>query len=219
MSSRLPRSFYARDTRVVSRELLGMRLVRLLPDGLKLSGLIVETEAYRPGDRAAHSYHGRDERNDAMFMRPGTAYVYLIHGVHHCLNLSTEDEGVGAAVLIRALEPVEGVEQMQHYRMAGSVKDKPFALHDLCGGPGRLCRALNIDLSFTGYDTLQADSRLYVEKGPGYSDDQVSTSPRIGVIGNELALTIEWRWFVTDNPFVSHQPRSRNLKPRSGHLI
>src|SRR6266508_1088908 len=101
MASHLPRSFFTRDTRAVARDLLGVQLVRLMPDGSRLSGFIVETEAYRPGDRASHSYRGKTERNFAMFMRPGTVYVYFIYGSNYCLNMVTEKVDVGSAVLIR----------------------------------------------------------------------------------------------------------------------
>ena len=205
MDNSLSFSFFKRDTRVVARELLGMRLVRLGPDGRRMSGLIVETEAYRRDDSASHSYHGETERNAAMFMAPATAYVYLIHGVHCCLNFSTEETGAGAAVLIRALEPTEGIDQIRQNRNQNRKSKKQFAFYDLCSGPARLCQALDIGLSLNKYNTLQAGSCLFVEFGPGFTDCLVSTSPRIGVIGDNSAVNCEWRWFVAGSPFVSHR--------------
>jgi DNA-3-methyladenine glycosylase len=214
MSPQLPRSFYARDTRAVARDLLGAHLVRLLPDGTRLSGIIVETEAYRPGDRASHAYRGRTERNAAMFLRPGTAYVYFTYGMYYCLNLVTEDEGTPSAVLIRALEPLEGVTAMQKHRASHSKSARPILLRDLCRGPARLCLALDIDKQFNTYDMLQRESALFVERGTALPDSQVRTSPRIGVFGDETALAVEWRWFVARNTYVSHAPRPQKSAPK-----
>src|SRR6185369_7031385 len=135
---KLPRAFYDRDTRLVARELLGQWLVHHA-NGIERIGRIVETEAYLgPHDLAAHSARGRTARTEVMFGPPGHAYVYLIYGVHHCMNVVTEPEGKAAAVLIRALEPVQGIE--------GSTK-----------GPGLLCRALAINRSHSGQDLVGDD--------------------------------------------------------------
>jgi DNA-3-methyladenine glycosylase len=206
MTPALPRSFFARDTRNVARDLLGTHLVRLLPDGTRLSGIIVETEAYRPNDRASHAYRGRTERNAAMFKSPGTAYVYFTYGMYYCLNIVTEDEGIPAAVLIRALEPLEGFAAMQRLRSSRSSHARTILLHDMCRGPARLCIALDIDGQLNAYDTFQPESVLFVERGSELHDSQVCTSPRIGVFGDETALTVEWRWFVARNLYVSHTP-------------
>ncbi|HHS96728.1 MAG TPA: DNA-3-methyladenine glycosylase, partial [Chloroflexi bacterium] len=154
--TRLRREFFDRDTLEVARDLLGRVLVRVL-DGERLSGRIVEVEAYiGEDDRASHARFGPTERNAAMYGPPGHAYVYLIYGVHHCLNLVTGPEGFPAAVLIRALEPLEGVEQMRGLRGG-----RP----DLTNGPGRLCQALGIDLRFDGADLCAPDALLFVEEG------------------------------------------------------
>jgi DNA-3-methyladenine glycosylase len=197
--ARLPRSFYDRDTRTVARELLGMCMVRVLVDGQRLSGIIVEAEAYRPDDPASHSFRGKTERTAPMFMRPGRAYVYFTYGMHYCFNVVTEPEGVAAAVLIRALQPQEGIDVMRANRAAGKfLRDV-----DLCRGPGRLCQALQIDRAFSGYDMQQRGSALFIERGPAIPNPQVRTSPRIGVSGSVVAKSIAWRWFVADNLFVS----------------
>jgi DNA-3-methyladenine glycosylase len=199
----LPRSFFSRDTRVVARELLGMQLVRILPDGARLSGIIVETEAYRPDDPASHSFRGRTGRNAAMFMQPGTAYVYRIYGVHNCLNVVTEPDGTGAAVLIRALQPVKGLDVMRANRRAAG---REIAERDLCRGPGRLCQALQVDLSFTGCDMPRRGSVLFVADAKPIPDEHVRTSARVGVVGGSQAQSVEWRWFVAGSPYVSNGP-------------
>ena len=201
---RLARSFFARDTRNVARELLGARLVRVLDHGTKLIGRIMEVEAYCPGDTASHGYRRQTERNAAMFARPGTAYVYFTYGMHYCFNIVTESEGVPAAVLIRALEPVAGIDEMLKNRSSHiahpvhSVKTR-----DICRGPARLCQALLINRAFNGYDMHQPNSTLYVERGRPYPADQVFASPRIGVRGDAQAVSVQWRWYVAGNPFVS----------------
>ena len=139
--SRLPRSFYARSTLVVARELIGMHLVRQRA-GQRQVGRIVETEAYQgPQDLAAHSARGRTARNEVMFGPPGHAYVYLIYGMWNCVNVVTNLTGIPHAVLIRALEPVAGIDQSTH-------------------GPGLLCRALHIDRSLSGAGEAALESRL-----------------------------------------------------------
>ena len=193
--ARLSREFYARDTLVVARQLLGQRLVRLL-EGERLSGRIVEVEAYvGETDRACHAACGRTARNAVMYGPPGHAYVYFIYGMHHCLNVVTADEGFPAAVLIRALEPVEGLATMRRLRQGRPDRE-------LTSGPAKLCQALAIDRTFNGLD-LCADGPLFIEAGPPVDDADVETGPRVGVRGDEAALTAPWRFFVRGNPFVS----------------
>jgi DNA-3-methyladenine glycosylase len=135
-----------------------------------------------------------------MFMQPGVAYVYFIYGMHYCFNVVTEAAGAPAAVLVRALEPVEGLEIMRRNR--ARLNHAP-ADRDLCRGPARLCQALQIGRAFSGYDMLQAESPLFIERGKPVADDKVRASPRIGVKGDESARAAEWRWLIADNPFVS----------------
>jgi DNA-3-methyladenine glycosylase len=195
LPSVLPREFYTRDTLTVARELLGQRLVRLLA-GERLSGRIVEVEAYiGETDRASHAACGRTARNAVMYGPPGHAYVYFIYGMHHCLNVVTESEGFPAAVLIRALEPVEGLTTMRRLR-----RGRPD--HELTNGPARLCQALAIDRNFNGLD-LCAGGPLFIEPDLPVDDEEVETGPRVGVRGDEVALTLPWRFFVRGNPFVS----------------
>ncbi|MGQ9522648.1 MAG: DNA-3-methyladenine glycosylase [Anaerolineae bacterium] len=198
--SRLPRDFFARDTLQVARNLLGQVLVRVL-DGQRLSGRIVEVEAYiGEDDLASHARFGRTERNAAMYGPPGCAYVYQIYGLHHCLNIVTEREGFPAAVLIRALEPLEGLETMRARR--GGVPD-----HLLTSGPARLCQALAIDRALDQADLCTSDAMLFVEDGAPIPDDAVMAGPRIGVRGDRQARTVPWRFYVAGNPYVSRKNR------------
>jgi DNA-3-methyladenine glycosylase len=193
---RLGREFFARETLAVARDMLGQRLVRVL-DGQRLSGCIVEVEAYvGESDEACHARCGRTERNAAMYGPPGHAYVYFVYGMHYCLNAVTEREGFPAAVLIRALEPLEGIGVMQERRggRAGA---------GLAAGPARLCQALGIDRQSDGVDLCAADADLFVEQGAAVPDEKVVTGPRIGVRGDETALNAPWRFHVLGSRFAS----------------
>ena len=195
---RLARDFFSRDTLAVARELLGQRLVRVL-DGERLSGRIVEVEAYiGEEDQACHARCGRTERNASMYGLSGCAYVYFIYGMHHCLNVVTEREGFPAAVLVRALEPLEGVEAMRA-RRGGRVDV------ELVSGPARLCQALAIDRQFDGADLCTPDADLFTEQSEGMPDEAVVTGPRIGVSGDDTALTAPWRFYVRNSRYVSHR--------------
>ena len=185
-SQRLPREFYARSTLVVARELLGCWLVHDLQEGRR-AGRIVEVEAYiGPDDRASHASRGRTARTAVMFGPPGHAYVYLIYGMYHCLNVVTESDGYPAAILIRALEPGEGVELSTN-------------------GPGRLCRALRIDRRHNGLDLVTG--ALWIERrGERLDNGLVATGPRVGVdYAGEWAAR-EWRFLVRTSPYLSSRP-------------
>ncbi len=201
MAGVLKRSFFDRDTTLVARQLIGMRLVRILPDGHRLSGTIVETEAYLPGDAASHACRGPSQRNAAMFMQAGTSYVYFTYGVHFCFNIVTECAGQPAAVLIRSLEPDEGIEQMRQYRM--KHRHRAIAKHELCRGPACVCQALQIDRTLDRYDMLQGGSILFVEQDTSRPDHEVCNTPRIRVRGDQQALDRLWRWAIKDNACVS----------------
>ncbi len=195
--SRLSRDFFVRDTLTVARALLGQRLVRML-DGVRLSGRIVEVEAYiGEKDQASHARCGLTGRNAPMFGPPGHAYVYFIYGMHHCFNVVTERENYPAAVLIRALEPLEGIEVMRARR--GGV---PHVR--LTNGPARLCQALNIDRRrFDGADLCAPDALLFIEKNGGVPDGAVATGPRVGVRGDATALSAPWRFCIRGSRHVS----------------
>ncbi len=211
MEGRIPRSFYAQDTLTVARHLLGARLVRVW-EGQRLSGRIVECEAYRgQDDTASHASRGQTPRNAVMFGPPGHAYVYFTYGVHWMLNVVTEPEGVAAAVLIRALEPVEGVETMWELRRR---RGRPRRLVDLTSGPARLTQALGIDGSLNGAD-LVVDPRLWLEFDRTVPDAMVLRGPRIGIpYAAPAHREAPWRFWIRDNPFVS-RPRSPGTVHRS----
>jgi DNA-3-methyladenine glycosylase len=192
---KLRRDFYRRSTLTVARELLGKRLVRVVDDQ-RLSGLIVEVEAYIGEDDAAcHAARGRTPRNEVMYGPPGHAYVYFIYGMHHCLNVVTEEEGFPAAVLIRALEPLEGLEIMRRHRSG-----RPDG--ELTNGPAKLCQALAIDREFNGLD-LCTSQVLFIEEGRMVAQGEIGTSPRIGIRADELAKRVPWRFYLKGNDFVS----------------
>ncbi len=188
--ARLGRHFYERYSAAVARGLLGCRLVRVL-DGKRLSGIIVETEAYTGlRDPASHAYRGRTARNEVMFGPAGHAYVYFTMGMHHCLNVTTEGEGTPAAVLIRAMEPVEGVKRMMKERTSYDVKR-------LAAGPGNLAKALGIDVRLNGEDMVLS-RRLFVENVKRVG--KVAVSSRVGI---SAGRSFKWRYFLAGNPFVS----------------
>jgi len=185
-ASALPRDFYGRPTARVARDLLGCLLVTLR-GGRERAGVIVETEAYDGfEDRASHASRRRTARNDVMFGPPGHAYVYLVYGMHHCLNFVTMEEGYPAAVLIRALEPVFGIELPT-------------------SGPGRLCRAMGIDLRLNRADVTGPP--IYVVGGR--RPRGIDVTPRIGVdyAGDWAAAPL--RFLVRGNRFVSRAPGRR----------
>lgn len=193
---RLDRSFFARDTLEVARDLLGRRLVRMV-DGERLSGSIVEAEAYvGEEDEASHASPGLTKRNASMYGPPGHAYVYLIYGMYHCFNVVTGERGFPAAVLVRALEPAEGLEVMRERR--GGRPDE-----ELTSGPGRLCEALGIGLRFDGVDLCAPEAPLFLEVGDRVPDERVATGPRVNVRGDEAALNVPWRFYIDGNPYVS----------------
>lgn len=186
----LPVEFYLQPTMEVARALLGQWLV-VHHDSGWVGGRIVEAEAYTQDDPASHSYCGPTERNRAMFGAPGTAYVYLIYGVHECFNAVCQLEGVGEAVLIRALEPTIGIEWMVRHR-----GHRPLPM--LCRGPGNLCRALGITRALKGQSLITG--RVQIWQGEPVPDSRVGVSARIGI---QKAVDRPWRFYELGNPAVS----------------
>lgn len=200
-SVRLGRDFYARaDTLTVARELLGKRLVVPAGGGGRVSGRVVEVEAYLGAeDRAAHSFGGRrTRRTETMYADGGTAYVFFVYGMHHQFNVVTGPAGQPHAVLVRAVEPEEGIELMKERRPVSKGRE-------LTSGPGKLCRALGIDLTFDGED-LTAGRRVWLEETRVvYAPDEVASGARIGVdYAGEDALR-PWRFWVRGNEYVSRK--------------
>lgn len=194
----LPREFYDRDPREVSRDLLGKVLVRR--EGRKtLKGRIVEVEAYLgEGDPAAHAAAGRTPRNDALFGPPGHAYVYFIYGNHWCFNVSCLPDGVGGGVLFRALEPLEGIKDMARARHITIASDRDLRL--LTSGPGRLAEAFGITRERdNNKDLTSRRSDLYLAD-EGFVPVRVFECPRIGIT---KAADLPLRYLIPGNPFVS----------------
>jgi DNA-3-methyladenine glycosylase len=197
---RLGREFFSRYTPDVARDLLGSILVREV-DGRVLRSKLVEVEAYRGSDDpASHAYRGETKRAVIMFGEAGHAYVYFIFGFHYCLNITTEGRGQPGAVLIRAVEPLEGIEEMERRR---GVQD----LANLTNGPGKLTKALGIDLRLNGEDVVES-KELFLTAGRGR--DVVVASPRIGVSSGKATL---WRFYIEGNRFVSGA-RTHNYRTR-----
>jgi len=193
MQEVLARSFYERNTLTVAQDLLGKKLVRRL-GGLKLTGWIVETEAYRGSDDpASHAYRGMTRRNAVMFRGPGLAYVYIAFGVNYCLNVTTERVGKAGAVLIRAIEPVDGIDSM--------IENRPNSrgnLVSLTSGPGKLCQAMKITTALNGAGLLH-DGELSIHASD-WHPREIEATRRIGISKATRRL---WRYHVKGNRFVS----------------
>jgi len=200
----VPRSFFSRRTDLVARDLLGCLLVRQ-SNGTRLSGRIVEAEAYiGEEDLACHAKAGRTRRTEVMYGPPGFAYVYFTYGMHWMLNVVTEEEGFPAAVLIRAVEPVEGIEVMRSWR---GMEEKML----LCKGPARLTQAMNIRQRENGLDFCREGSPIWVEAGKKSKATEIAISPRIGLGSTpEPWLSKPWRFYLKESLFVSKVVRGRS---------
>lgn len=199
---KLNREFYNRDTLVVAQELLGKVLVHEV-DGVRTAGKIVEVEAYiGPIDKAAHSYNGRrTPRTEVMYGKPGFAYVYFIYGMHYCFNVVTREEGMPEAVLVRAVEPLEGKDKMSEGRfekyydcLTKSQK------RNLTNGPAKLCAALRIDKGLNREDLC--GDRLYIEEG-SKEEFTIKSSKRVGIDYSEEAKDYLWRFYIENSEYVS----------------
>jgi DNA-3-methyladenine glycosylase len=193
LGRRLPRSFFARPSTEVAPDLLGRVLVRTLSDGGRLAARLVEVEAYEQGDPASHSYRGRPTaRTEVMFGPPGRLYVYFTYGQHFCSNVVTGTDGIGSAVLLRAAEPLEGLEVMEANRRVDDVRL-------LCSGPARLTQAFGIARADNGTDLVR-DPSLNLLSGTAPGPRTIATSTRVGVnVGGERP----WRFFERGSAFVS----------------
>ena len=194
---KLPREFYARqNVLTVARELLGKLLVVPANNGSRVSGMIVETEAYRgPEDRASHAYGGRrTKRTETMYQLGGSVYVYFVYGMYYQFNVVTNIRDTPHAVLVRALQPVEGIENMRDRRQTHSDRN-------LTSGPGKLCIAMGIDRKLDREDLL--GERVWIEEGEKIPRTRIATGPRVGIDYAEEWIEKPWRFWLKDNPFVS----------------
>ena len=191
-NKRFERSFFQRDSPALAPEILGAYLHRKI-DGIELIGKIVEVEAYAVGDAAAHTFRGITPRTKVLFGVAGVAYIYFTYGMHYCFNVSANEEGVGEAVLLRAVEPVQGIEKMRTLRKR-VVND-----HELTSGPARLCQAMALTKEQNGTDLIESDE-IFLTRGEHVPDSEIAISTRIGIT---VAMEHPWRFYVRGNPYVS----------------
>lgn len=175
----LTKNFFKRDTLKVAKDLLGCVLVRKDSDKV-YKGIIVETEAYKANDPACHAFKGKTKRAETLFKEPGLSYVYMIYGMYYCINVVTEPFDTAGAVLIRAIEPLENIQNTN--------------------GPGKLCKALTIDRSHNEINLCDEASEIYIQKGNKIPDENIVQTTRIGI---KQAADYPWRFYIKDNPFVS----------------
>lgn len=185
----LPKSFFDKKVEELANSLLGCELVHETSEG-KTAGIIVETESYHQTDEASHSYKRRSPRNEIMFGSPGHAYIYFTYGMHWCFNVVAEEKGIGAGVLIRALEPTQGIDLMIKRRNRSDI-------HELCNGPAKLVQAMSI--SKEDYGRPLYEGKLYI-RSPIIKDFKIEFGPRIGI---SKAVDKPWRFWIKDNRFVS----------------
>ena len=192
MKPPLKREFFNRDTIVVAQELLGKTMVRVINNKI-ITGIIVETEAYILDDAACHAFRGQTTANSALFGPAGYAYIYFIYGVYYCVNVVSYSKKQGAGgILIRALEPTQGIDVMQVYRPADKIKN-------LTNGPGKLTQALAITKELYGHDITKKGD-LFITQGVTVPEDLIYHTTRIGL---SKAQETPWRFYIRNNPFVS----------------
>ena len=178
------------DSLIATKQLLGYKLVNTTLEGVT-SGYIVEAEAYSMLDPASHSFKGVTARTKPMFEGPGTIYVYFTYGMHYCFNIVTGPIGNGQAVLIRALEPVDGINLMKQRRGLNDI-------HNLTNGPAKLVQAMGINKNYNGKNILDGSSELQLE--PGIKPKAIVQTTRIGI---SKSTDLKWRFYIKDNPFIS----------------
>jgi len=198
-TKKLQKSFYRRELLIVARELLGKVLVKS-SDKEILAGKIVEVEAYHGDiDEAAHSYGGITKRNEIMFEAGGYLYVYFTYGAHHCCNVVTGKKGQGTAVLIRAVEPIFGLNKMIKNRFGRKLKsDKE--IFNLTSGPGKVCQAFKFDRMHSGIKLTGEE--IFILDGEKIKSKNIGISKRIGIT---RSVELPWRFFIKDNPFLSRK--------------
>lgn len=197
--TKLPREFYTRpDVLTVAKDLLGKLLVVPMPNRKRVSGMIVEVEAYRgPEDRASHAYGGRrTKRTETMYKMGGVAYVYFVYGMYNQFNVVSNIQDVPHAILVRALQPVEGIELMRQRRHTHPD-------HNLTNGPGKLCIAMGIDRSLDGADLT--GKQVWLEEHERVVSSRIFRGPRIGIDYAEEWISKPWRFWIRDNTYVSRR--------------
>lgn len=196
-SKKLKKSFYKRDVLFVAEDLLGKILVKH-DNGKLFAGKIVEVEAYDSAiDEAAHGFKGKTGRNKIMFEEGGYFYVYFTYGAHHCCNIVAGKKNSGSAVLIRAVEPLFGLEFMADNRFGRAVKTEKEIL-SLTNGPGKLCSAFEINLLYNGLDLF--GDVIYIINGLKISDDNIVKTKRVGI---KKSVDLPWRFYIKNNSYVS----------------
>lgn len=196
-NKKLPLRFYKRDVHIVAKELLGKYLTKKIGEKY-LMGKIVEVEAYDGNiDEASHSFKGKTKRNSVMFEGGGKLYVYFTYGMYFCANVVTGNVNDGKAILIRAVEPIECIEEMSLNRF-GKNKLTDRELINLCNGPGKLCQAFKIDRNDNG--TNLTDDYIFILNAKNLKEEEIVTSKRIGI---KKSIDLPWRYFIKDNRFVS----------------
>ncbi len=193
---KLKRNFYTRDLQIVAKELLGKIFVKM--DGRSiLSGRIVEVEAYDGEiDEASHTFIGKTERNKIMFNEGGYLYVYFTYGAHYCCNVVTGKMGKGTAVLIRALEPIDGLDEMAVNRFGGLISEKEKL--NLTNGPGKICKAFGISKEHYGIDLTNGN--IFIIDMPKLKEEEIIITKRIGI---KKSVDLKWRYYIKNNPYVS----------------
>lgn len=209
MGGKLGREFFRRPALEVTRDIMGKELVRVSEEG-RVSGTIIEAEAYGGiGDPASHTYGGRrTPRNEPMWGAPGHAYVYMIYGLYHCLNIVCGEEGDPQAVLLRSVRPTSGLELMARRR--GTAPGER-SVHGLCNGPAKLCIAFAVGRDLNGADAC--GEALYLVQGA--SPENIVTAPRVGVDYAGEAAEWPWRFLAENDPGVSRRPCRRGESSRS----
>ena len=195
----LTKDFYTRDTLTVARDLLGREIVRVLEDGTQLVCRITETEGYIGRmDKACHAYgYRRTPRTETLFAPPGTAYIYLIYGMYHCLNFVTEEEGEPAAVLIRGAVPVTNGDIIAENRFGRKEKDmSSYQRKNFLNGPGKLCRGLALTRAQNGLDLTDPAGGLYVRSGAPPDPASIQVGKRVGIDYAEEAVDFPWRFYL-----------------------
>lgn len=196
MKKVLQQSFYKQDTHIVAKNILGKVLTRR-QNNITYTGRITEVEAYvGEDDLACHASKGKTKRTKIMYGAPGHAYVYLIYGMYHCVNIVTEPKNFPAAVLIRALEPLSGIEQMHTLRHTHNI-------HNLTTGPGKLCQAMNITREHNGIDVTKSKELYITDDGFSVDEKGIISTPRIGVEYAKHCAAYPWRYYIKNSEYIS----------------